>query len=135
MNDVGAWAFRPTARTQLENLYLAGDFCQTPIDLVSMEGAVCSAVTAAEAIRTDLTIGPAIEVLAPFVYPRWLFVLGRLALSPAATIAKAWTLLKGDGFDSASSDVPPFDLASLSRWPVRIIDESLPTRKSNSELK
>ena len=40
MNDVGVWANRPDAATSLPNLYLAGDYCRSAIDLVSMEGAV-----------------------------------------------------------------------------------------------
>jgi hypothetical protein len=127
MNDVGGWAFRSTARTQVKNLYVAGDFCQTPIDLVSMEGAVTSALTAAEAIRGDLAIGSPIKILVPPVYNRLLFVLGRLALLPAAAIAKAWTFLTGSDFDPVATNVPPFDLMSLPEWPIREIDESLPT--------
>jgi uncharacterized protein with NAD-binding domain and iron-sulfur cluster len=76
MNDVGGWGFRPETRTQMKNLYLAGDFCRTPIDLVSMEGAVSSALAAAEAIRSDLGIGTKIQNPLPSVYPRWLLVLG-----------------------------------------------------------
>ncbi len=132
MNDVGGWAFRPTARTQVKNLYLAGDFCRTPIDLVSMEGAVCSGLTAAEAIRTDLAIGSPIQILVPSVYPRWLCVVGRFVLLPAAAIAKAWTLLTSSDFNPAAADVPPFDLRSLPEWPVQVIDESLPPPRSTS---
>jgi uncharacterized protein with NAD-binding domain and iron-sulfur cluster len=132
MNDVGGWAFRPAARTQVKNLYLAGDYCQTPIDLVSMEGAVTSALIAAEAIRADLAIGSPIETLVPPAYPSWLYVLGRLALLPLAAIAKIWTLLTGSDFDEAASAVPPFDLSSLPQWPVQVIDESLPPNQSTT---
>jgi hypothetical protein len=125
MNDVGGWGFRPETRTQMKNLYLAGDFCRTPIDLVSMEGAVSSALTAAEAIRSDLGVGTKVQNPSPSIYSRWLLVLGRLALLPAAAAAKAWMLLTSSNFDPAASDVPPFDLANLPRWPVQVIDESL----------
>ncbi len=125
MNDVGGWGFRPETRTQMKNLYLAGDFCRTPIDLVSMEGAVSSALAAAEAIRSDLGIGTKIQNPSPSVYPRWLLVLGRLALLPATALAKAWMLLTSSDFDPAASDVPPFELATVPRWPVQVIDESL----------
>lgn len=37
---------------QVKDLYLAGDYCQNHIDLVSMEGAVSSGLVAAEAIRS-----------------------------------------------------------------------------------
>jgi uncharacterized protein with NAD-binding domain and iron-sulfur cluster len=134
MNDVGIWEFRPTARTQIDNLYLAGDFCQTPIDLVSMEGAVCSGLAAAEALRADLGIGAPIAVLTPDTYPRWLFVLGRMLLLPAAAIAKLWTYVSPSAFDPTASDVPPFGLQSLPNWPVIAIDESLPTAQDSSAV-
>jgi hypothetical protein len=124
MNDVGGWAFRPKARTQLNNLYLAGDFCQTPIDLVSMEGAITSALMASESIRNDLGLVSPVEVLQPAVHPRWLLVAGQLALLPAAAIAKLWTLVSGSKPDSEQSDVPPFDPAALPVWPLELIDES-----------
>jgi hypothetical protein len=72
MNDVGNWQFRPPPRTQIRNFFLAGDYCQTPIDLVSMAGAACGGLAAAEALRADLGIGKPIPVLSPETYPRWL---------------------------------------------------------------
>src|SRR5205085_7739963 len=114
-----------TTRTQISNLYLAGDFCQTPIDLVSMESAVCSGLAAAEALRLDLGTGTSIPVLTPDTYPRGLFVLGKIVLLPAAAIAKLWTCVSGPDFNAAASDVPPFRLQALPKWPVVVIEESL----------
>jgi hypothetical protein len=124
MNNVGGWEFRPHARTQVKNLYLAGDYCQNPIDLVSMEGAVSSGLIAAEAIRSDCALKNQIDVLEPEVYPRWLTVLGRAALLPIAALAKAWMFFKGPSLETATSDVPPTDVGGLPVWPVRVIDES-----------
>jgi uncharacterized protein with NAD-binding domain and iron-sulfur cluster len=39
INTVGSWNDRPTADTKLRNLFLAGDYVQTNIDLATMEGA------------------------------------------------------------------------------------------------
>jgi uncharacterized protein with NAD-binding domain and iron-sulfur cluster len=39
VNTVGSWEKRPKARTKLPNLFLAGDYVQTNIDLATMEGA------------------------------------------------------------------------------------------------
>jgi uncharacterized protein with NAD-binding domain and iron-sulfur cluster len=39
VNTVGSWEKRPTAATQIPNLFLAGDYVQTDIDLATMEGA------------------------------------------------------------------------------------------------
>jgi uncharacterized protein with NAD-binding domain and iron-sulfur cluster len=39
VNTIGSWERRPTARTKVPNLFLAGDYVQTDIDLATMEGA------------------------------------------------------------------------------------------------
>jgi uncharacterized protein with NAD-binding domain and iron-sulfur cluster len=39
VNTVGTWEKRPKARTKVPNLFLAGDYVQTNIDLATMEGA------------------------------------------------------------------------------------------------
>ena len=50
MNTAGSWKDRPGVRTRLPNLFLAGDFVQTDIDLATMEGANESGRKAANAI-------------------------------------------------------------------------------------
>ena len=93
VNEVGAWPHRPTARTGLSNLYLAGDYCQTHVDLVSMEGAVTSGLHAAEAVREDADPGGAdVDVRVPSTYPQSLLVLGRILLAPVALLA--WKLVE-----------------------------------------
>jgi uncharacterized protein with NAD-binding domain and iron-sulfur cluster len=39
VNTVGSWDKRPQARISIPNLFLAGDYVQTDIDLATMEGA------------------------------------------------------------------------------------------------
>src|SRR3954463_10234141 len=39
VNTVGTWEKRPRARTKVPNLFLAGDYVQTNVDLATMEGA------------------------------------------------------------------------------------------------
>jgi uncharacterized protein with NAD-binding domain and iron-sulfur cluster len=39
VNTVGTWEKRPRARTKIPNLFLAGDYVQTNVDLATMEGA------------------------------------------------------------------------------------------------
>jgi uncharacterized protein with NAD-binding domain and iron-sulfur cluster len=95
MNDVGGWTYRPDAATAAPNLYLAGDYCRSAIDLVSMEGAVSTGLLAAEALRARVGHGNAVEIRVPAVPPRWLLVLGRLGLLPAALAAKLWTMITG----------------------------------------
>jgi uncharacterized protein with NAD-binding domain and iron-sulfur cluster len=39
VNTIGTWEKRPKARTAIPNLFLAGDYVQTNVDLATMEGA------------------------------------------------------------------------------------------------
>ncbi|UTI64405.1 FAD-dependent oxidoreductase [Paraconexibacter antarcticus] len=50
VNTVGTWEKRPQARTAIPNLFLAGDYVQTNIDLATMEGANESARAAVTAL-------------------------------------------------------------------------------------
>jgi uncharacterized protein with NAD-binding domain and iron-sulfur cluster len=47
---VNSWELRPTAATAIPNLFLAGDYVQTDIDLATMEGANESGRAATNAI-------------------------------------------------------------------------------------
>lgn len=94
MNEVGNWKFRPEARTELTNLYVAGDYCQTHIDLVCMEGAVSAGLLAAEALRSDAGAGPPVEIRVPDTYPTWLLWLLWLAGLPVAAVLKLIALMR-----------------------------------------
>jgi len=50
VNTVGSWEKRPTSVTKIPNLFLAGDYVQTDIDLATMEGANESGRTAVNAL-------------------------------------------------------------------------------------
>ncbi|MEV5177491.1 FAD-dependent oxidoreductase [Streptomyces flaveolus] len=50
VHPIGSWKRRPTSRTAIPNLVLAGDYVQTPINAVSMEGANMSGRMAANAV-------------------------------------------------------------------------------------
>ena len=50
VNTAGSWNDRPDVRTKIPNLFLAGDFVRTDIDLATMEGANESGRKAANAI-------------------------------------------------------------------------------------
>jgi uncharacterized protein with NAD-binding domain and iron-sulfur cluster len=50
INTVGSWAARPVSHGGLENLFLAGDYVRTGVDLATMEGACESARGAVNAL-------------------------------------------------------------------------------------
>ena len=50
VNTVGTWEKRPQARTKIPNLFLAGDYVQTDVDLATMEGANEAGRDAANAV-------------------------------------------------------------------------------------
>lgn len=95
MNNVGGWAFRPEAATKVPNLYLAGDYCRSHIDLVSMEGAITTGFLAAKAIcERDAHPNP-VPILVPPAYPDWLTRLGKIALLPLVGFAYLAARLQG----------------------------------------
>jgi hypothetical protein len=89
VNQVGSWASRPKAICDIPNLFLAGDFCQSFVDVVTVEGAVVSGLLAAEALRRRRGIGTAIDIVKPNSYPAILPAVLAAALRPAALAAKA----------------------------------------------
>lgn len=94
-NAVGSWANRPEARTHIPNLYLAGDYCRSHIDLVCMEGAIVTGLHAAQALCEDLKLDSEVPVLEPKIYPRWLLVVSRMALAPVAALARMVAAIRG----------------------------------------
>src|SRR5579859_8240915 len=87
MNNVGNWAYRPEAKTKIANLYLAGDYCRSAIDLVCMEGALSTGLLAAQAIAKEIGLREPVTVRVPPQYPTWLFRLGKVAGWPLAEFA------------------------------------------------
>jgi glycine/D-amino acid oxidase-like deaminating enzyme len=53
LNTVSSWSNRPGARTLVDNLYTAGDYCRSDADLTTMESAIMCALSAAGAILED----------------------------------------------------------------------------------
>ncbi|NRF70610.1 FAD-dependent oxidoreductase [Aquincola sp. S2] len=54
INEVGSEPWRPGTRTELRGLFLAGDFCENDIGVVTVEGAVVSGLLAARAVQAQL---------------------------------------------------------------------------------
>ena len=56
LNEVGSEVWRPDTRTDVPNLFLAGDFCANDIAVVCIEGAVVSGLLAARALQEQLRV-------------------------------------------------------------------------------
>lgn len=91
VNDVGSWKWRPDTQTQIENLFLAGDYCKNSIDVVCLEGAVVSGLQAAELVRRRSGIGSPIKIVRPRRRPNSAYWPLKLILAPYAVGAKAWS--------------------------------------------
>jgi hypothetical protein len=105
LNEVGSELWRPGAHTQIPRLFLAGDYCRTFIDVVTVEGAVVSGLEAARALQQHVTDDRAgtiraddpllrpIDIVEPEAYPQWaLFALATM-LAPYAAAAKVWSAM------------------------------------------
>jgi hypothetical protein len=92
MNDVGVWPFRPKSDTCIPNLFLAGDYCRSYVDIVSMEGAITSGLLAARALRERAGLASDIDIHEVNPPPLWWFVAIKWLLLPLVGIAKAQTL-------------------------------------------
>ncbi len=104
LNTVGAWPFRPRAKSRLANLYMAGDYCQTAADITTMESAVISGLDTAKAILADEHMPDTVEIESlkndegwdPRVsYPRIpLRLVEYLVMPPIAALFVLWALWK-----------------------------------------
>ncbi|QUD89365.1 NAD(P)/FAD-dependent oxidoreductase [Phenylobacterium montanum] len=110
INDVGSWEWRPQAAYpgQLPNVFFAGDFCQTDVDMATVEAAVESGLLAAQALQAQDAVGrPAprgepITLVGHETYGDTTFLAAKLALLPFAYAATAWSALSDNGrHDSA----------------------------------
>lgn len=98
INEVGSEEWRPKATyARIPNLFFAGDFCKTTINMATVEAAVMSGLKAAQALWRKAPLGKPIEIIEPDVYPESLILALKLFMAPYAYGAKAWSL---------ASDVP-----------------------------
>jgi hypothetical protein len=100
INDVGSWESRPKAvEPGVPNVFFAGDFCQTDVDMATVEAAVQRGLLAAKALQaqdaeaTGKMRGEPITIAKHEVYSPTTFVAAKLALLPLAYAATAWSAL------------------------------------------
>jgi flavin-dependent amine oxidoreductase/FAD dependent oxidoreductase len=100
VNEIGSERWRPGPKTRLSNVFLAGDYCRTFIDVVTVEGAVVSALQAVQALQeqvaverhtADTKLLDPVTIIEPDAYPRWMMLAGALTFAPYAAAAKVWS--------------------------------------------
>jgi NAD(P)-binding Rossmann-like domain/Flavin containing amine oxidoreductase len=106
LNEVGSWEFRPETTCEIPNLFIAGDYCRTPIDVVTIESAVTSGLMAAETIRRRAKIGDPISILQAEAFPREMMAAFKYMGLPLAYAAKAGSELY-EAFQSRYSEIFP----------------------------
>ncbi|HEY7853340.1 MAG TPA: FAD-dependent oxidoreductase, partial [Caulobacteraceae bacterium] len=106
VNDVGSWQWRPVASyPALPNVFFAGDFCQTDVDMATMEAAMQSGLLAAQAVQvrdaqqTGSMRGDPITLVKHEVYSDASLLAAKLLMLPLAYAASAWS--------AAFDDKPP----------------------------
>ena len=92
VNQVGSWQYRPVSTCGIDNLFIAGDYCQSFVDVVTIEGAVVTGLLAAEALRARHGIGRLIEIVTPESYKPGLMAAMAGAARPMAFAAKAMSM-------------------------------------------
>lgn len=100
INDIGSWEWRPDAAypDRLPRVYFAGDFCQTDVDMATVEAATQSGILAARAVQQqDAALNGGVLRGAPVVmkghkvYSTATFRAAKLALLPFAYGALVWS--------------------------------------------
>jgi hypothetical protein len=92
VNEIGTDCWRPQVRCEeLANVCFAGDFARNRVGMTTIESAVTAGVEAACTIVERHRIGEPVEVLEPRSLPAALHAWLRLAWSPYAAGAKAWS--------------------------------------------
>jgi hypothetical protein len=128
INEVGSEAYRPGPITNFPNLFVAGDFCDTPIDVVTVEAAVVSGLQAAQALQAraladcwfragDRQARP-IDIELPGSYPEAQLALLRTVLTPWAYAAKAWSWVNEQVSPPTAHRIPMDPITTWSRMMV-----------------
>jgi len=83
LNTVGSWHFRPGTRTRIDNLYTAGDYCRSAVDLTTMESAVMSGLSTARDILKSERITAKVKIQPLKMIPRNQLLFLKYSLFPS----------------------------------------------------
>ena len=88
INAVDSWDHRPRTTTAIPDLFIAGDYVQTPVDVVTIEAAALSGLMAAEAVRRRTGLGRPIPITLPDSFPGAAMKSAATTLRPFAYAAR-----------------------------------------------
>lgn len=90
LNTVGAWHYRPTGRTGMRNVFVAGDYCRSDADLTTMESAIGSGRRTSAMILESLGVRANVRELPIPVPPQWLLSAIRYGSLPFIVPLALW---------------------------------------------
>jgi uncharacterized protein with NAD-binding domain and iron-sulfur cluster len=115
LNDVDADRWRPYAKIDnVKNVFFAGDYCRTDVDMATVEAAVQSGVLAAQALQTAAALGNPIQLQAHDLYTTNALLLAKLTSMPAAFVAAATATCEEASADPVSAMELPYTVAVLA---------------------
>lgn len=127
INEVGSEEWRPCASYDaLPNVFFAGDFCRSDVDMATVEAAVMTGLRAAQALWDREPRGDPIRIASSQAHSEAAFLAMKLALAPSAYWAKGWStaldaveqVANGEfsGLPSAASTLLSLPYAYASDW-------------------
>jgi hypothetical protein len=131
INEVGNRNWCPQASyDNLPNCFFAGDYCENPITIATVEAAVVSGLLAAQALCQREQINTEIKIIEPEAYPENLIAAWKIVLAPYAAAAKVWSDAKvtfdkatdGEGLRQAISRPGPVLAEAASKATVVALD-------------
>jgi predicted NAD/FAD-binding protein len=115
LNDVDSDKWRPRAQIQnVKNVFFAGDYCHTDVDMATVEAAVQSGVLAAQALQAAAGVGHPIELQPHDIYTSNALLLGKLTLLPAAFVAAVTATYEDSCEDPVGAMELPYTVAVLA---------------------
>ena len=115
LNDVDADEWRPRAKIDnVKNVFFAGDYCRTDVDMATVEAAVQSGVLAAQALQATAGAGNPIQLQPHDLYTTNALLLAKLTLMPAAFVAAVMAICEDAGADPVSAMELPCSAAVLA---------------------
>jgi uncharacterized protein with NAD-binding domain and iron-sulfur cluster len=95
LNGAGAEAWRPYTHVPgLENIFFAGDYCRTDVNMATIEAAVQSGVLAAQAVQAADGTGHPILLQPHDLYANNALLLAKLLATPLAVVAALSEMLE-----------------------------------------